>query len=79
MRRGRRPADAEHPLGYGGDRFLWAFLAAISSFLIGGCLTIGLAITAERRVPLHSPGEEGNVRSVVGPDARVSRLTQDGY
>ena len=43
-RRARRPADAEHPLGYGGARFLWAFLAAISSFLIGGCLSVGLAI-----------------------------------
>ncbi|MGB0097679.1 MAG: cation diffusion facilitator family transporter [Solirubrobacteraceae bacterium] len=44
MRRGVRPADAEHPLGYGGARFLWAFLAAISSFVIGGCMSIGLAI-----------------------------------
>jgi cation diffusion facilitator family transporter len=42
--RARRPPDAEHPFGYGGLRFLWAFLAAISSFLIGGCLSIGLAI-----------------------------------
>jgi cation diffusion facilitator family transporter len=44
MRRGVRPADAEHPLGYGGARFLWAFLAAISSFVVGGCISIGLAI-----------------------------------
>ena len=44
FRRARRPADAEHPLGYGGLRFVWAFLAAISSFVIGGCLSVGLAI-----------------------------------
>jgi Cation efflux family len=44
FRRARRPADAEHPFGYGGLRFLWAFLAAIASFLIGGCLSVGLAI-----------------------------------
>jgi Co/Zn/Cd efflux system component len=31
LRRARRPADAEHPFGYGGARFLWAFLAAICS------------------------------------------------
>src|SRR3954470_3026030 len=43
FRRARRPADAEHPFGYGGLRFLWAFLAAIASFLIGGCLSVGLA------------------------------------
>jgi cation diffusion facilitator family transporter len=44
FRRARRPPDAEHPFGYGGLRFLWAFLAAIASFLIGGCLSVGLAI-----------------------------------
>jgi cation diffusion facilitator family transporter len=55
LHRGRRPADAEHPYGYGGARFLWAFLAAISSFLIGGCLSIGLA--------LHSFLSGGDVRS----------------
>src|SRR4051794_32588899 len=44
LRRAHRPADAEHPIGYGGARFVWAFLATIASFLIGGCLSIGLAI-----------------------------------
>jgi cation diffusion facilitator family transporter len=44
FRRARRAADAEHPFGYGGVRFIWAFLAAIASFLIGGCLSVGLAI-----------------------------------
>lgn len=44
FRRARRPPDAKHPFGYGGVRFVWAFLAAISSFVIGGCLSVGLAI-----------------------------------
>jgi cation diffusion facilitator family transporter len=44
FRGARRPADAEHPFGYGGVRFVWAFVAAIVSFLIGGCLSVGLAI-----------------------------------
>ncbi len=44
LRRARRPADPEHPLGHGRERFLWAFMAAIASFLIGGCLSIALAI-----------------------------------
>jgi cation diffusion facilitator family transporter len=44
FRRARRDADTAHPFGYGGVRFVWAFLAAISSFLIGGCLSVGLAI-----------------------------------
>jgi hypothetical protein len=42
LRRAQRPADALHPFGYGGTRFLWAFLAAITSFLIGGCVSTGL-------------------------------------
>jgi cation diffusion facilitator family transporter len=44
LRRSGRPPDAEHPFGYGGARFLWAFLAAISSFLIGGCVSVSLAL-----------------------------------
>ena len=42
--RSRRPADQLHPFGYGRERFLWSFVAALSSFLIGGCVSIGLAI-----------------------------------
>ncbi len=38
------PQTAEHPLGHGRERFLWAFMAAIASFLIGGCLSIAMAI-----------------------------------
>ena len=48
LRRQRAPADAMHPSGHGRERFLWAFMAAISSFLIGGCVSIGLAIAELR-------------------------------
>jgi cation diffusion facilitator family transporter len=44
LRREKDPPDEKHPLGHGGERFLWAFMAAIASFLIGGCLSIVLAI-----------------------------------
>jgi cation diffusion facilitator family transporter len=44
VRHGRRPADELHPFGHGGARFLWAFIAAISSFLIGGCISVALAV-----------------------------------
>ena len=44
LKRARVPADDLHPLGHGGARFLWAFMAAISSFLIGGCVSIALAV-----------------------------------
>jgi cation diffusion facilitator family transporter len=42
--RSRQPADERHPFGHGRERFLWAFMAAIASFLIGGCVSIGIAI-----------------------------------
>jgi len=48
LHRQRLPADAIHPRGHGRERFLWAFMAAISSFLIGGCVSIGLAIAELR-------------------------------
>src|SRR5207249_6406591 len=44
LRRAARPADDRHPLGHGRERFLWAFLAAIASFLIGGCFSVAIAI-----------------------------------
>ena len=48
LHRDRQPPDETHPLGHGRERFLWAFMAAIASFLIGGCLSIGMAIAELR-------------------------------
>jgi len=39
-----RPADDEHPLGYGRERFFWSFLAALSSFVGGGGLGLAVAV-----------------------------------
>lgn len=44
LRRAAKPADDLHPLGHGRERFLWAFLAAIATFLVGGCFSVALAI-----------------------------------
>jgi cation diffusion facilitator family transporter len=44
LHRAARPPDELHPLGHGRERFLWAFLAAIASFLIGGCFSVAMAI-----------------------------------
>jgi cation diffusion facilitator family transporter len=45
LHRDRQPADDVHPLGHARERFLWAFMAAIASFLIGGCVSIVLAVS----------------------------------
>jgi cation diffusion facilitator family transporter len=51
--RAKLPPDERHPFGHARERFLWAFMAAIASFLIGGCLSIGIAIRElERRHPM---------------------------
>jgi cation diffusion facilitator family transporter len=56
LRRSRRPRDASHPLGYGQERYFWAFLAAIGIFLIGGLLSIGEGVRALLfPEPLESP------------------------
>jgi cation diffusion facilitator family transporter len=57
LRRDREPPDELHPFGHGRERFLWAFMAAIASFLIGGCLSIAIAVVQlQSRHPLsHGP------------------------
>lgn len=57
LHRDREPPDAIHPFGHGRERFLWAFMAAIASFLIGGCLSIAIALVQlQSRRPLsHGP------------------------
>lgn len=44
LRRASAPPDDLHPLGHGRERFLWAFLAAMATFLVGGCFSVAIAI-----------------------------------
>ncbi|HEX4439026.1 MAG TPA: cation diffusion facilitator family transporter [Thermoanaerobaculia bacterium] len=46
--RDKQPPDADHPFGHGRERFLWAFMAALASFLIGGCLSMAIALSRLR-------------------------------
>ncbi|MEZ5102415.1 MAG: cation diffusion facilitator family transporter [Thermoleophilia bacterium] len=41
---GKRPADEEHPLGYGRDRFFWALLVAVLIFVVGGLVSVGRGV-----------------------------------
>jgi cation diffusion facilitator family transporter len=40
VRRGHRPPDARHPLGYGAELYYWALLAAIGMFVVGGAISV---------------------------------------
>jgi cation diffusion facilitator family transporter len=48
VRRGMRPADDRHPLGYGQSRFFWSLLAAVGIFVIGGLFAINDGIQSLR-------------------------------
>ena len=41
LERSQKPADADHPFGYGKERFFWVLLAAIFIFVSGGVFSIG--------------------------------------
>ncbi|WP_411834516.1 cation diffusion facilitator family transporter [Pseudoxanthomonas mexicana] len=40
LRQARRPASAEHPLGYGRAIYFWSFLVAVMLFSIGGMFSL---------------------------------------
>jgi len=40
QKRGEKPADATHPLGYGMEAYFWSFVVALMVFLVGGVLSI---------------------------------------
>ncbi|MEV8564862.1 cation diffusion facilitator family transporter [Streptomyces sp. NPDC051322] len=48
LRRSKRPADRQHPFGYGKERFFWALLAAVGIFVTGGCFSVFQGIEALR-------------------------------
>jgi cation diffusion facilitator family transporter len=40
QRRGARPGDPTHPLGYGMEAYFWSFIVALMVFLLGGVLSV---------------------------------------
>ncbi|MGE4544485.1 MAG: cation diffusion facilitator family transporter [Pedobacter sp.] len=50
LRRAARPADVEHPLGYGKVTYFWSFMVAILLFSVGGLFSV-----YEGYHKLHSP------------------------
>jgi cation diffusion facilitator family transporter len=40
LRRSAKPADSRHPLGYGPERYFWAFLASVATFIGGAVFAV---------------------------------------
>lgn len=40
LKRAGRPADEEHPLGYGNERYIWAMLASVATFVGGAVFAV---------------------------------------
>ncbi len=55
-RRGRRPADARHPLGFGREAYVWSLLAAVSLFVVGASVSIWHGVTEI----MHGESERGD-------------------
>jgi cation diffusion facilitator family transporter len=45
LRRGKKEADEEHPFGYGKESFVWAFIAALFTFIGGAGFSIYHGVT----------------------------------
>ncbi|QNE19386.1 cation transporter [Kribbella qitaiheensis] len=46
LKRSRKPADGQHPFGYGMERYFWALLAAVGIFVLGAGFSIAEGIRA---------------------------------
>ncbi|MGW0562679.1 cation diffusion facilitator family transporter [Streptomyces sp. NPDC003016] len=40
LKRGEKPADEEHPLGHGPERYIWAMLASVATFVGGAVFSV---------------------------------------
>ena len=56
LRRGSRPADADHPFGHGKAAYLWALLAATGTLVLGA----GFAVFQGVRTIMSGPTDEGH-------------------
>lgn len=56
IKRAKRPADEEHPLGYGKAVYFWSFLVAMLLFSMGGMFSLYEGyLKLHEKEPLHKP------------------------
>src|SRR5690606_41652903 len=67
-RRGARPKDDRHPLGFGRRAFVWALIAAFGIFTAGAVVSVVPGLQARRA---HAPVEAPVAGDVALADASV--------
>src|SRR5580765_4144005 len=56
LRRSKRPADDEHPLGHGRELYFWSFIVALLIFALGAGVSIYEGVTHVRHpTPVTDP------------------------
>jgi cation diffusion facilitator family transporter len=73
LRRSHRKPDAEHPFGYGKERYFWSLLAAVGIFVLGGCFSFYQGVQA-----LHSHTHETTTGYVAGLAVLLVALLCEG-
>lgn len=56
LKRSGQPADLEHPFGHGRELYFWAFVVAVSMFVMGGTVSVYLGVDRLLR-PSHDLGD----------------------
>ena len=73
LKRSKRKPDADHPFGYGKERFFWSLLAAVGIFVMGGCFSFYQGIEAMR-----SEGSDSRTGFIVGFAVLAVALIAEG-
>jgi len=67
LRRSDRPADRQHPFGYGKERYFWSLLAAVAIFVSGAAFSIFEGIHT-----ILGPGEDSGMLWVTYPALAIA-------
>ncbi|WSZ86851.1 cation diffusion facilitator family transporter [Streptomyces sp. NBC_00859] len=73
LKRSARAPDAQHPFGYGKERYFWSLLAAVSIFVMGGCFSFFQGIEA-----MQSGSSETHTGYLVGLAVLAIALIAEG-
>ena len=75
-RRSSRPPDAQRPLGYGREAYVWSLLAAVGLFVVGGLLLGVIAVVLIDRNRRFLVGEPASPELRKAAVARLQKLPE---